>query len=124
MKSEKKQKIQELKNWLANFGEEQQAEKAKELNIKTVNGHLLSIRNQLILFKQNKNVSIVAGFKQWKGAGKQVKKGSKSLMIFVPSVSKSKDKETQEETEYVNFYPVNVFDISQVENISEEMPQN
>jgi antirestriction protein ArdC len=126
MKAEKKEKIQKLRTWLANLSDEQKAELIQKLGIVTVEGRPLSGRNQMILFAQNENVSVVAGYKQWQKAGKQVKKGETALIIFVPSVSKTKieDSETKEgeaeEEENINFYPANVFDVSQVEDIQTE----
>jgi ssDNA-binding Zn-finger/Zn-ribbon topoisomerase 1 len=117
-KKSKKEKIQDLKNWISNVAEEEQKQMLEKVNIKNVQGRELSENNQMLLLGQNENVSIVAGYKQWQADGKQVKKGETALIIFVPSVTKTKDKETEEENEFLNFYPANVFDISQVEEIA------
>lgn len=124
MNAEKKEKIKKIRTWLANLSDEQKAELIEKLGVVTVEGHKLSGRNQMILFSQDENCSVVAGYKQWQKAGKQVKKGETALIIFVPSISKTKPEDSKtpegEEQEDINFYPANVFDISQVEDIKTE----
>lgn len=58
-----------------------------------------SILNRTLMFLSG--TSDARGYKQWKQANRFVKKGSKAIHILVPLISKTKDKETEEETQYI-----------------------
>jgi len=80
----------------------------------TVAGHALSGLNTAIALLQYPGVTVVGGYRQWQAAGRQVKKGEKSLGIFAPrSVKGDNDEELN-----VRFTMVNVFDISQTEEVA------
>ena len=59
------------------------------------------------------------GFRQWKAAGRHVKKGSRSFRILAPRIAKveteTDDGEKSEESRCIGFLAVPVFDISQTE---------
>ena len=76
-----------------------------------------SFRNVLLLYLQNPDVSMVAGYNMWKSQGRQVKKGEKSLAIFAPMTRKNSDGER----ELFGFKTASVFDIAQTEG--DEVPQ-
>ena len=84
----------------------------------TTEGHQLSPFNSIACIIQGEDCdiipTIVGGFNQWKKEGRQVKKGSKGLAIYIPC-SKKETSETGEEKESRYFTSGYVFDISQTE---------
>jgi antirestriction protein ArdC len=46
------------------------------------------------------------GYKQWREAGRQVKKGSQAIYILVPCFKKKKDEKTEEERQVLSFFKV------------------
>lgn len=133
MTESKKTKVQAIREKLANLTEEEKQAFINRGMIATPEGHVLSAHNTIMLYAQSTEFtpSVVAGYRQWRKAGRQVKEGEHGLLIWVPAKKKEKDvsldveKELEElsfdppedtETEKKpkrNFYLVNVFDISQ-----------
>ncbi|WP_129662458.1 ArdC family protein [Rothia uropygialis] len=81
-----------------------------------------SPKNQQMIWMQNENATICAGFRKWQAEGRQVRKGEKGLKIFAPTKRKIKDAEGNvkkndqgEDEEEAGFVMVTVFDISQTE---------
>ena len=86
--------------------------------------HNYSMRNLLLIWQQNEDATMVAGFRAWQKLGRMVKKGEKGIGIFAPMPFKKKDQDsnasqgkskTDEETQMMGFRVVHVFDISQTE---------
>ena len=86
--------------------------------------HNYSMRNLLLIWQQNEDATMVAGFRAWQKHGRSVKKGDKGIGIFAPMPFKKKDQDgnpsqgkskTDEETQMMGFRVVHVFDISQTE---------
>lgn len=73
-----------------------------------------SIRNTILIYKQNPNATLVAGIRKWNELGYKVKKGSKAISILVPLIRRV-IKDERENEEVYGYRPVNVFDKSQVE---------
>ena len=73
-----------------------------------------SIRNTILIYKQNPNATLVAGIRKWNELGYKVKKGSRAISILVPLVRRV-IKDERESEEVYGYRPVNVFDKSQVE---------
>lgn len=117
MNEQRKAKIAELRKAMANMSDEEKQQLIDRGIVATVEGRALSPRNTVLLYFQFPNPSIVAGYQQWKNAGRQVKKGEHGLMIWVPSVKKGKEVEGKKEEDEMNFYTATVFDISQTEEI-------
>lgn len=69
-----------------------------------------SIRNNILIYKQDKTATMVAGFKKWQELGYNIKKGAKAIKILVPLISKRKNEGKEEEYLYGYRY-ANVFDI-------------
>ncbi|MDO5789094.1 MAG: ArdC-like ssDNA-binding domain-containing protein [Fusobacterium sp.] len=69
-----------------------------------------SIRNNILIYKQDKTATMVAGFKKWQELGYNIKKGAKAIKILVPLISKRKNEGKEEEYVYGYRY-ANVFDI-------------
>lgn len=74
--------------------------------------HRYSASNMLMIWSQCPDATQVAGYRQWQGLGRQVRKGERSIKIFAP-MSK-KDAETGE-TKLFGFKLVSVFDVGQTE---------
>jgi hypothetical protein len=86
--------------------------------------HNYSLRNLMLIWQQNENATMVAGFRAWQKLGRTVKKGEKGIAIFAPMPFKKKELEgnasqdkskSDEETQMMGFRIVHVFDISQTE---------
>lgn len=73
-----------------------------------------SVRNSVLIYKQNPLASFVAGYKKWEELGYYVSKGSKGIKILIPFIRKNEEEETGELCVYGYKY-CNVFDISQTE---------
>jgi len=71
-----------------------------------------SFRNVWLIYCQNPEATLVAGYSKWKELGRQVKKGEKSLAILAPLIKK--DKETKD-SELIGFRSASVFDVSQTD---------
>jgi hypothetical protein len=83
--------------------------------VRTIEGHALSPKNQILLIMQKPGVSFVGGFQQWKKAGRCVRKGEKSLALWIPIAGK-KEEETGEDSRPL-FRLASVFDITQTDAI-------
>lgn len=97
--------------------------------------HRYSVNNSVLIHAQNKDATMVAGYKSWEeNFNRKVKKGEKGIQIFIPYKSKYKNetakldkdkrpifdnngKAIMEETEIekINFRVSYVFDVSQTE---------
>ena len=108
--------MRELAERVANMSEERRDEIAA-LGIRTIEGHELSMRNQGLVALQNPQASIVGGFRQWKNAGRSVRKGEHGYGIWVPmptttALDKPEDDTDDDKPRFRIGY---VFDVSQTE---------
>lgn len=79
-----------------------------------------SINNTILIYLQNPNATLVAGYKAWETKFKRhVKQGEQGIVILAPMKYK-KDPDDDESDSYILYRPVTVFDISQTEG--EELP--
>ncbi len=119
-REKKKSRIQAIRKTLSEMTEEQRTQLIEKFGIvTTIEGHPLTAHNTCFLYAQTeKPVTIIGGFQQWHKAGRIVKKGEKSLLIFVPS-QKSNERNEAAGDDDVFFFTANVFDITQTEIISE-----
>lgn len=74
-----------------------------------------SFRNRMLIYAQNKVATHVAGFHKWSSLGYRIKRGAKALVIYAPIKRK-------EEEEVKFFFPVRVFDDTQVETTEKAIP--
>ena len=130
MKEEKKTRIKELMNKLSQFSDEQRQVLVDKLGIRNPEGHMLTGRNQALLYFQSEGnpLSVVAGFKQWQKYGRVVSKGQRGYLIAVPSsVNKSnavfpingnESTSIDAADEDIFFLWKAVFDISQTEELT------
>ncbi len=117
MSDDKKQKISKIIKQLADLPAEKREELSSRLGIINPEGHMLTPRNQCLIYFQNIDeisISVVAGYRQWQKFQRQVKKGSHGFLIAVPSGQK---KQEEEEGGEVYFFYKTVFDISQTEEL-------
>ena len=112
---ERKAQVKELRQRLANLSVEERQVFASRGMIATVEGRTLSLHNTLLVYLQSNGraPSIVGGYKQWKTAGRQVKRGEHGYTIWFPVGNKNED--TGDITEAQTFYCGTVFDIGQTE---------
>ncbi len=117
-KLERKERIKELRKKLSSLTEQDRQALAARGLIATVEGHILSLHNTLLVYLQcnGHTPTGVGGYQQWKRAGKQVKRGEHGYMIWFPVGQK--DEETGDILGAETFYTATVFDISQTETIS------
>lgn len=87
--------------------------------------HRYSFGNQLLIYCQRPDATLVAGFRKWLSLGRHVKRGEHGIQIIAPRSGKAKetDRETGEEKEreYTYFTTVAVFDYSQTDG--EPLPE-
>lgn len=116
IKQEKRERIEALRQQLANLTDQDKQALTSRGLIATVEGRTLSYHNTLLVYLQcnGQQPSVVGGYKQWLRAGKQVIKGQHGFMIWFPIGEK--DKETGDITDATHFYTGTVFDISQVQD--------
>ena len=86
MTKEKRQKLATLRKKLANLNDTERANIEAKGLILTVEGRSLSLQNTILLYLQQPNgvaPTVVGGYKQWQRAGKQVRKGEHSSMLWL-----------------------------------------
>lgn len=79
-------------------------------------GTKYSAVNCRLILAQMPEASVVAGFNQWKAAGRTVRKGQKGIAIFVPTLRKGEE----EDAVLKGFRIGYVFDITQTDEIAVE----
>ena len=91
---------------------------ASRVQVHTIEGHGLSVHNQCLLALQCPACTIVGGFRQWKKAGRHVRKGESGHMIWIPRFRNKSDVPEGQERESMGvegFIVGTVFDIGQTE---------
>lgn len=69
-----------------------------------------SIRNTILIYKQNPLATFVAGFRKWKELGYKVKKGSKGIQILIPLVRNIINDKKEVAEDIYGYKYVNVFE--------------
>jgi hypothetical protein len=123
MTPERQAKLKALRERLANLTDEEKQALTNRGIIATIEGRQLSLHNTFMVYLQcnGNSPSVVGGFKQWRKAGRTVKRGEHGYTIMFPVGTK--DEETGEITEATSFYTATVFDISQTELLDQERPE-
>lgn len=119
MLPEKRAKLKEIRQQLANLPQEAKEELKSRALIATVEGRMLSPHNTIMVYFQagmSNTPTVIGGYQQWRKAGKQVKKGEHGYTIFFPVGPKSESEDGDTVTAET-FYTATVFDISQVEEL-------
>lgn len=79
-----------------------------------------SINNTILIYLQNPNATLVAGYKAWETKfNRHVKQGEQGITILAPMKYK-KDPDDEDSEVYIRFKTTAVFDISQT--VGEELP--
>lgn len=110
MKKTQKEKLLEIREKLKNLTDEEKAKLQQTVGVVTIEGHVLSSNNTMLIAFQNPKSSVVGGYRQWLKAGRHVMKGESGMVIWVPA-NKKKKEESEEQEKY--FFVSTVFDISQ-----------
>ena len=81
-----------------------------------------SLSNQLLIFAQRPDATCVQGYRAWKKAGYQVRKGEHGIAIYAPMIFASK-RDTAEESDTdaaprLGYRVAYVFDVAQVDAIA------
>ena len=114
---EKREKIRGIAKQIAAMTDDQRRELVRDWPT-TIEGHAVSLKNACLLAYQG-TATVIGGFRQWKKAGRFVKKGESSKVIWAPIGPRKTDEdkgEIAEDGERPNFVLVSVFDISQTES--------
>jgi hypothetical protein len=83
--TERRERFQALARMVSAMPADARAALALKAGIRTIEGRELSIFNQCLVAHQRPGAAIVAGFAQWKRAGRSVVKGARGLAIWVPT---------------------------------------
>jgi hypothetical protein len=88
--------------------------------------HSYSASNCLLIMLQRPNATRVAGYRKWRGLGRQVRRGEEGLKILAPIFRAVEDEEGGEKRRVLcSFKVVNVFDVSQTDPVpgAEPLPE-
>jgi hypothetical protein len=107
-------RLSKARKMLANLNAEQKEMLLQNAVVMTVEGRRLSPDNTMLVYLQKNDATVVAGFNQWKKAGRVVAKGASGISIWVP-IGTSKEGAT--DTDDTRFIAGTVFDITQTEVI-------
>jgi len=86
----------------------------------TARFHRYSVNNQILIYMQCPQATLVAGYRAWGEMGYQVALKQKGIRILAPRPYKRINQKTQEEEERLSFATVSVFDVSQLANVAEK----
>ena len=124
MKEEKKTRIKEVMSKISQLSDEQKQKLVEKLGITNPEGHILTGRNQALLYFQAEGnpLSVVGGFQQWQKYGRVVRRGEHGYLIAVPANNK-KVEDSSDADDPTFFLWKAVFDISQTEEMTAENKQ-
>ncbi len=127
--AERRAAFRDLARQIAAMTDEQRGALAARAGmIATVEGHTLSLVNTLLLASQRPGITLVGGFRQWKRAGRSVRRGEHGLALWIPTTkTTAQDSDTLEqpggdgtpgEARPLLFIMGTVFDVSQTEEVA------
>lgn len=96
---------------------ERSALAARLPGIATIEGRNLSVFNSCLLAAQCPQATVVGGFRQWKNAGRAVRKGEHGHAIWIPTKTRA-DQAAEKDAGELQFMLGTVFDVSQTEEIT------
>ncbi len=76
--------------------------------------------NQLLILTQRPDATDTAGYVTWQERGYQVRKGEKAIYIIAPHEKTKQTEGDQEDSRSIGFHRTPVFDISQVDPITQD----
>lgn len=124
---ERRGRMRKLAERISGMPDDERLALAMRAGIRTVEGRELSPFNQCMVIMQHDGASVVGGFRQWRVAGRHVRKGERGLAIWFP-IAKGEQSEgapelAGEERGGPRFALATVFDISQTDAIDHEQAQ-
>ncbi len=110
-----KLKLHKMAATIRGMTQDQREAMATKIGTITAEGRALSFFNCCFLAQQSgRHLAQVGGFRQWKKAGRCVKKGEHAIgAIYVPMSRKKKNGTEDEKDNRVRFLLVPVFDVDQ-----------
>lgn len=124
------QKMRQLAKIIGSMSDAQRQQIIDTHPIATIEGRILSPKNQCMIAMQCPHATVTGGFNQWITAGRAVKKGEHGLCIWGPARGKKGDESnaepdaTQAEApDRCGFILLTVFDISQTQEKGAEEQQ-
>ena len=119
---EKRERIRAMVQKISKLTPEERAQLTPYGLTANLTGHVLSNTNQCLLAFQGCQDNIVAGFQQWRKAGRIVKKGSTGFAIWVPIGAPKQDNEGPDPRDGKDIYFTTgtVFGISQTVELNQE----
>ena len=119
--AEKRKRMRELAKKIGAMSAEERQAMADRMGLPhTIEGHKLSVFNTCLLYAQGVQPTVVGGYRQWRKAGRTVRKGQHGACIWCPAVRKRGDEAPGDDE--VRFVFGTVFDISQTEPLESEAP--
>lgn len=120
--AERRERMRKLAKQISAMDErERQMMVVNHGSVVTIRGHSLSVHNSCMLIYQCNRVSVVGGFRQWKTAGRSVRKGERGLSIWVPLGNDGPELPADDDAEDKGGKPRfalgTVFDVTQTEEI-------
>ena len=118
----KRERVRAIVKQIGQMTPEARAEIAQRMPVINPEGHALSLNNVVLLALQSgrTDFTVVAGFRQWRKAGRYVRKDEHGYLIWFPVKSKAgEDAESDEmiDDDPMQFLLVTVFDISQTHEL-------
>ena len=119
--AERRAKMREMSKAVAALSDERRIEISQKYGVVTVEGRQLTPFNTCFIWTQNDRASVVGGFRQWKAAGRSVRKGEHGMGIWIPTGKGKKadpdstPADVAHEKDNPSFILGTVFDISQTE---------
>lgn len=110
---EKRARLCAIAKQIAKMTDEQRRELVKDWPT-TIEGHSISVHNACLLAYQG-GATVIGGFRQWKRAGRHVRKGEHGKSIWIPLGARKQGAEPTGEAEDIRFGLGTVFDIAQTD---------
>lgn len=111
--------ISNLGRKINQMSEEQRLAFAADHPIVTCEGHQLSPFNCCLVISQQADATVVGGFQQWRKVGRRVKKGGRSVGMFVHKGERGEEGSSSgvPHSSMYEWLMVSVFDITQTEEL-------
>ena len=119
--AERRAKMRELARSVSAMTPDERNSLAARMPVATIEGRTLSPFNCCFVTLQMSGATIVGGFRQWRTAGRAVRKGERGLSLWVPL--KRETSEDNGEADDVRFMLGTVFDVSQTEEVEGGLEQ-
>jgi len=126
--SERRARVRTLARKVAALPEAERQAWADRAGLRTVEGHALSHFNACLVMTQDPQATLLGGFRQWKKAGRSVRKGERGLALWVPLARAASEPgaelEAADDAKRPAFLLGTVFDVRQTEPSTNGSPSN